>query len=348
LIPDVGLLIAYVGAFSALFAAVIATRQTDIKKILAYSTMSQLGYMFIAVGLGSYSVGIFHVFTHAFFKALLFMGAGAVIIALHHEQNIFKMGGMRKKIPLVFFTMLIGTIAIAGIPPFAGFFSKDEVLLSAFGSGEYLIWAIGVITAVLTAYYMFRLFFVVFYGANNKEERKVETLSKRMTIPLVVLAFGSIVAGLIGVPELLGGQNLIGIWLADWKNSALYVAHDTELILMTINITAAIVGILIAYKKFFNYDMSVVPEYDGLIWNKFYIDEIYDRYIVVSFKKLSTFISFKIDINTIDAVVMGLSKGFIRGGRFIAKAQNANTRFYAFVMLGGISVISTYLIIVMR
>jgi len=348
LIPNVGLFIAYLGAFSALFAAIIATKQTDIKKILAYSTMSQLGYMFIAVGLGGYSVGIFHVFTHAFFKALLFMGAGAVIVALHHEQNIFKMGGMKNKTPLVYFTMLIATLAIAGIPPFAGFFSKDEILLTAFASHEYLIWGIGVVTAVMTAYYMFRLLFVVFHGKNYKEERKLHSLTKSMTMPLVILAMGSILAGFIGIPELLGGQNLIGSWLSDWKNSSLHVEHSTEMYLMGLNILAAIIGISIAYKKFYKYDMKVQPENSGVVWNKFYIDEIYDWLIIKKIKKLSIFISYKVDVNFIDMIVMGLSRGFIKSGHIIAKLQNANTRFYAFSMLLGISVISTYLIMVMR
>ena len=348
LIPDVGLIIAYVGAFSALFAAIIATKQTDIKKILAYSTMSQLGYMFIAVGLGGYSVGIFHVFTHAFFKALLFMGAGAVIVALHHEQNIFKMGGMKKQTPLVYFTMLIATLAIAGIPPFAGFFSKDEILLTAFSSGEYLIWSMGILTAVMTAYYMFRLIFVVFHAKDYKEDRKIHALPKSMTAPLVVLAIGSAFAGLIGVPELLGGNNLVGIWLSDWKSSSLHVTHFTEMYLMVVNILAAAIGIFIAYKKFYMYSMKEVPKFTGLVWNKFYIDEIYDRFIVEKVKKLSLFISYKIDINIIDMIVMGLSRGFIKSGHTIAKLQNANTRFYAFSMLVGISIISTYLIIVMR
>lgn len=348
LIPHVGLFIAYVGAISALFAAVIATKQTDIKKILAYSTMSQLGYMFIAVGLGGYSVGIFHVFTHAFFKALLFMGAGAVIVALHHEQNIFKMGGMKSKTPLIYFTMLVATLAIAGIPPFAGFFSKDEILLTAFGSGEYLLWGIGVVTAVLTAYYMFRLLFVVFHGKNYKEERKLHPLTASMTMPLVVLAIGSATAGLLGVPELLGGHNLIGSWLSDWKNNSLHVEHSTEIYLMGINILAALIGIFIAYKKFYMYNMKNVPQYTGVVWNKFYIDEIYDRLIVQKVKKLSIFISYKLDVNIIDMALMGLSRGFIKSGHVIGKLQNANTRFYAFSMLLGISVVSTYLIMVMR
>ncbi len=348
MIPNVGLFIAYIGAFSALFAAIVATRQTDIKKILAYSTMSQLGYMFIAVGLGAYSVGIFHVFTHAFFKALLFMGAGAVIVALHHEQNIFKMGGMKSKTPLVFYTMLIATLAITGIPPFAGFFSKDEILLTAFSSEHYLLWAIGVVTAILTAYYMFRLIFVVFFGQNYKKDRTIHFVPNSMLMPLVVLAIGAVLAGFIGVPEVLGGHNLVGEWLSNWHLSSLHVTHKTEIILMGGNILAAFIGIFIAYKKFYMYNMKDIVEPTGLVWNKFYIDEIYDRFIIQKAKALSVFISYKIDVNIIDKIVMGLSHSFIKSGHVVARMQNANTRFYAFTMLVGVSVISTYLIIVMR
>ena len=195
---------------------------------------------------------------------------------------------------------------------------------------------------------MFRLIFVVFHAKDYKEDRKIHALPKSMTAPLVVLAIGSAFAGLIGVPELLGGNNLVGSWLSDWKNSSLHVTHSTEMYLMVVNILAAAVGIFIAYKKFYMYSMKEVPKFTGLVWNKFYIDEIYDRYIVEKVKKLSLFISYKIDINFIDMIVMGLSRGFIKSGHTIAKLQNANTRFYAFVMLVGISIISTYLIIVMR
>ena len=173
-IPDVGLFIASIGAASALFAAIIASYQSDIKKILAYSTMSQLGYMFMAVGLGAYSAGIFHVFTHAFFKALLFMGAGAVIIALHHEQNIFKMGGLKKHLKLVYITMFIATLAISGIPPFAGFFSKDAILVTAFASEHYVIWGVGTLTAMLTAFYMFRMLFTVFIRSRKRIMRCIQ------------------------------------------------------------------------------------------------------------------------------------------------------------------------------
>jgi len=348
LIPNVGLVIAYIGAASALFAAIIATKQTDIKKILAYSTMSQLGYMFIAVGLGSYSVGIFHVFTHAFFKALLFMGAGSVIVALHHEQNIFKMGGMRDKTKLVFITMLIATLAISGIPPFAGFFSKDEILLTAFTSGHYILWVVGVITAILTAYYMFRMMFVVFFAKNYKEDKIIHALPKSMTMPLVVLALGSILAGFIGLPEVLGGHNMVGAWLSVWKSEPLHIKHSTEFILMGGNIFAAFIGIFIAYKKFYMYDIRKIPKCNGMIWNKFYIDEIYQEFIVENMKRLSLFISVKIDTNIIDQTVMGLSRGFIKTGKYVSRMQNANTRFYAFTMLVGLSAISIYLILVMR
>lgn len=343
-IPNVGLFIAYIGAFSSLFSAIIATKQTDIKKILAYSTMSQLGYMFIAVGLGSYSVGIFHVFTHAFFKALLFMGAGAVIIALHHEQNIFKMGAMKYKTPIVYNTMLIATLSIAGIPPFSGFFSKDEVLLSAFASGEYLLWIMGVLTAVLTAYYMFRLFFVVFYGKNVEKNRDISNLPNSITMPLLVLAGSSLLSGFLGVPEVLGGANLASSWLQEYRAS-LHISHSVEIVLMGINILAAVVGIYIAYKKFYNYDMSKIPKFDGIIYNKFYIDEIYDVFFIKNLKRLSSFIANSVDIKVIDAIVMGFSSKFIQTGSFISKLQNANTRFYAFVMLCGVSLISIYLIV---
>ncbi len=348
LIPNVGLYIAYIGAVSSIFAAIIATKQSDIKKILAYSTMSQLGYMFIAVGLGSYSAGIFHVFTHAFFKALLFMGAGAVIVALHHEQNIFKMGGMKSKIPLVFFTMLIANLAICGIPPFAGFFSKDEILLVAFSSGHYDIWLIGLVTAVLTAYYMFRLFFVVFYGTNYNENRKIHFLTKSMTSPLVILAVGSIFVGFFGVPEVLGGHNLVSIWLEDFSlKEALHVSHESELILMAINVFAALIGIFVAYKKFFTCNLGTEHTMSGIIWHKFYVDELYEKVFVNGVKKISLFISYSLDVKIIDAFVMGLSRGFIKTGKFVSVLQNANTSNYAFIMMIGLSVISSYLIMVL-
>jgi NADH-quinone oxidoreductase subunit L len=345
LIPHVGLFIAYIGAFSALFAAVIATKQSDIKKILAYSTMSQLGYMFIAVGLGAYSSALFHVFTHAFFKALLFMGAGAVIIALHHEQNIFKMGGMKRVTPVVYTTMLMATLAISGIPPFAGFFSKDEILLTAFASGEYLIWGIAVCSAVLTAYYMFRLFFVVFEGKNALHVNHPHDVSWVMKAPLVVLAFGSLFAGFMGLPSLLGGSHLIGTWLCEWGSRALHVKHETEWMLLGLNIAVSLLGIGIAYKKFRFYDLSKHKEAtQGIVYNKFYVDELYNLLFVRSLQKLSEFIAVNLDVNLVDRFIMGLSHGFIKLGNVVGVVQNANVRFYALIMMLGISAASCYLI----
>ncbi len=347
LIPSVGVFISYIGAFSALFAALIATKQTDIKKILAYSTMSQLGYMFMAVGLGSYSVGIFHVFTHAFFKALLFMGAGAIIVALNHEQNIFKMGGLKKRLPLVCFTMLIATLAISGIPPFAGFFSKDEILLSAFANQKYVIWLLGLITAFFTSYYMFRLFFIVFFAKNCKYFTKLQTLSRSMKIPLIVLAFGSLFSGFIGIPKVLGGSNFIGNFLNDWNLHVGGVSHTLELGLMGLNILIALVGIAVAYKKFFQYDLTLNPELKGVIWHKFYVDEIYERIFIRGIKKLSIFFTINIDKNIIDRLVMSSSLGFIKMGWVVSKMQSAVTRYYAIFMMIGVSIISIYLLIVL-
>ncbi len=344
LIPDVGVFIAYIGAFSALFAAIIAMRQTDIKKILAYSTISQLGYMFIAVGLGGYSTGLFHVFTHAFFKALLFMGAGAVIIALHHEQNIFKMGGLRKKLPLVYITMLTATLAISGIPPFSGFFSKDEILLKAYLHQEYLIYIIGLFTATLTAYYMFRLFFVTFEG-KNYSDKKVGELSWSMKAPLVILAFGATFAGFVGLPEVFGAHNLIDSWLEAWSGPALHVEHVQEISLMLISVVAGLIGIGIAYVKFYKYDFSKEIKISGVVYNKFYIDEAYDYVFVKGLQKLSVFISVVVDDGIIDKTVMSISSGFINLGRRVGRMQSANTRAYAFFMLVGISSFSLYLIL---
>lgn len=343
LIPNVGLFIAYIGAFSALFAAVIATKQTDIKKILAYSTISQLGYMFIAVGLGFYSTGLFHVFTHAFFKALLFMGAGAVIIALHHEQNIFKMGGLSKKLPLIYTVMLIANLSISGIPPFSGFFSKDEILLKSYANHQYFIYAIALFTASLTAYYMFRLFFVTFYG-KNYEKQDVAYVSWSMKIPLIILAFGAAFAGFAGLPDIFGGENLIGKWLSIWSGNAVHVEHSVEYMLMGISVIAGLLGIFVAYLKFYRYDFSQKIQESGIAYNKFYIDEIYDFLFVRSLQKLSIFISVVVDDGIIDKTVMSLSKGFINLGRIIGRMQCANTRAYAFFMLIGLSSFSLYLI----
>ncbi len=348
MIPSVGHFIAYIGAFSALFAAIIATQQSDIKKILAYSTMSQLGYMFMAVGVGAYSSALFHVLTHAFFKALLFMGAGALIVMMHHEQNIFKMGQMRRLSPLVYVSMLVATLAISGIPPFSGFFSKDEILLELFASQSYVLWGMGVVTALLSSYYMFRLFFVVFEGKNALQAKSPHHLSWVMKAPLVVLAIGAFGSGFLGLPSFLGGEHWIGAWLGEWGTRGLHVSLSTEWMLIALNCAVSLIGIGIAYVQFGAYDLRVSPRLEGLIYNKFYIDEIYNTLFVQSITRLSEKLAVGMDVNIVDRVVMGLSHGFIRIGHVLAIVQNAHVRFYAGVMVLGVSAMALYLIVVVR
>lgn len=341
---DIGLFIAYIGAFSALFAAIIATRQTDIKKILAYSTMSQLGYMFIAVGLGFYSSGLFHVFTHAFFKAMLFMGAGGIIIAVHHEQNIFKIAQHRATLPIIGFTFLVGVIAISGIPPFSGFFSKDAILAAAFQEGQYLIWAIAMFTAFLTAFYMFRLYFILFV-APTKSEVKYEYTSRTITFPLALLAIGAIGAGFLNFPAIFGGEHQVDTWLAQLNSKVIHMSHTTEFVLMALSIIVAATGIMAAYVKYSKFDIYKPEEETGIIGNKFYIDELYDILFVQSSKKLSSFIDKILDDKIIDGFIMKSSDGFIKIGKKVGMIQNANVRFYAATMLVGMTCIFIYLYI---
>ena len=343
-IPQVGLFIAYIGAFSALFAAIIATYQSDIKKILAYSTMSQLGYMFIAVGLGAYSSGVFHVFTHAFFKALLFMGAGAVIIALHHEQNIFKMGGLKKQLPLVYVTMFVATLAISGIAPFAGFFSKDAILASAFASEHYLIWGIGSFTAFLTAFYMFRLLFTVFI-APASSENKLHSLPKSMTWPLVVLAIGSATAGFLGRNEAYGGENWMGHFLA-LPDMVIHLSHKSEYLLGGLNMLLGLSGMFLAYKMFAI--KSEAPQerhfFNRLVINKFYVDTLYTRIFVQPLLLLSHLIANVIDPKLFDGIITTLSQGYLLVGRQFSRLQSGKVRLYAIQILVGISLMSYYML----
>jgi len=341
-LAEIGLFIAYIGAFSALLAAFIATRQNDIKKILAYSTMSQLGYMFIAVGLGFYSTGLFHVFTHAFFKAMLFMGAGGVIMALHHQQDIFKIAQNRASLPIIGFTFLVGVIAISGIPPFSGFFSKDAILAAAFQEEQYIIWAIAMFTAFLTAFYMFRLYFIVFVAPSPKQKKYVYT-PKTVTFPLLILAIGAIGAGFLNFPAIFGGEHFVDTWLAQLNSKTIHLSHSTEYILMALSVVVAASGIFVAYKKYANFDVSK-PELEvGLIGNKFYIDEIYDLVFVKTLKKISSFIDKVVDDKIIDAFIMDSSNGFVNIGKKVAMLQNANVRFYAAFMLVGMTCIFIYI-----
>ena len=344
-IPDVGLFIATIGAASALFAAIIASYQSDIKKILAYSTMSQLGYMFIAVGLGAYSSGIFHVFTHAFFKALLFMGAGAVIIALHHEQNIFKMGGLKKHLKLVYLTMFIATLAISGIPPFAGFFSKDAILVTAFSSGHYLIWASATLTAGLTAFYMFRLLFSVFH-AKQKEEKNLHSLPNSMTYPLVLLAVGSTFAGFLGVNGAYGGSNILPNFL-NLPDAIHHISHTQEYLLGLTNILLALLGMGFAYKLFATEAKEVHKTgiWKTIVINKFFIDELYEVIFIRPLLGLSHLIAKLIDPKIFDGFISLNIWAYRNLAVLFSRLQNGKVRYYAFYILAGVSAMSYYMLI---
>lgn len=342
LIPDIGLLIAYIGAASALLAAVIATKQSDIKKILAYSTMSQLGYMFIAVGLGQYDAGLFHTFTHAFFKALLFLCAGSVLYALHHEQNIFHMGGLKKAMPATFVFMGIGTLALAGVPPFAGFFSKDAIMMAAFAKGQYAIWAVTVITAGLTAYYMSRLMTLAFL-APAKHEHHIHAPSMQMQGVLAILAAGSVLVGFLNVPAPMGGFNFIGSWL-EIHESHLELSHSTEYMLMLLNVVVALGALYFGYTKFKN---GAEESTSGIVANKFYIDELYDIVFVRSARSLSSAFDSVINHQILDGFVNGCVGVVKQLGNTIAYTQNGNIRTYIFYMLVGTAFIFTYLLLVL-
>jgi NADH-quinone oxidoreductase subunit L len=347
LIPQVGLFIASVGAASALLAALFASWQNDIKKILAYSTMSQLGYMFIAVGLGAYSGGIFHLFVHAFFKALLFMGAGAVIIALHHEQNIFKMGNLGNQMPWVSRTMLVATLAISGLPVFAGFFSKDAILAHAWASGHTLIWGMGVFSAYLTAYYMFRLYFVVFVSPAHDAPRP-QLLPRSMTWPLVVLALGSALLGFANLPEAYGGAEWFSSML-HLSDHSVHLAHAREYLLDGLNVMIASLGIWVAYRKFGRARQPLSAPIHSLAWQKalantLYIDTLYDYLIVHPLRILSGFFEHAIDNTLLDGAILSVVRAYRLIAVQFARLQNGQLRWYALFFMAGVSALSLYLL----
>ncbi|MDN3550300.1 NADH-quinone oxidoreductase subunit L [Mucilaginibacter aquaedulcis] len=356
LAPDTMEIVAIIGLATALFAALIALTQTDIKKVLAYSTVSQLGYMFLGLGVGAYTGAFFHVLTHAFFKALLFLGAGSVIHAMSDEQDMRKMGGLKGKIKITFATMLIGTIAIAGIPPFSGFFSKDEILAHAYAHST-TFYVIGVFTAMLTSFYMFRMLFLTFYGkfrGTHEQEHHLHESPPSMTIPLIVLAILSMVGGFIGVPEVLGGHHELEHFLAPVfeKSNAILGEHhlqaSTEFILMSISVGVALIALIYAYIKYGKggsipvADTEERPALTSLSYNKFYIDELYDMIIRKPLDFLSTFFYNVVDRLGIDGLVNGIGKGTVESSKGLRLLQTGNVGFYIFIMVLGIIAVLAY------
>lgn len=344
------------GGVTALFAATIALTQYDIKRVIAYSTISQLGYMFAACGVGAYAAGIFHLMTHAFFKGLLFLGAGSVIHAMSGEQDMRRMGGLRKKIPVTFWTFMIASVAISGIPPFSGFFSKDEILWKTFnapGPGRAVYYLLA-IAAFLTAFYSFRLIFMTFYGENRASEevkRHIHESPKVMVVPLMVLATLSAVAGFVGVPEAIGGSNAFHHFMASvfGAGPAEGVAEGSaglEVTMMIVSVAVGAGGIILAW---FMYRLR--PELPGkvatafapvqkLLYNKYYFDEIYDALFVRSLKWASAHILWSfVDVGVIDGFVNAVASLVEAASRVLRRLQSGYYNQYALGMAFGVFVI---------
>ena len=360
LAPDALTVVAWVGAFTAIFAASIGLAQNDIKKVLAYSTVSQLGYMFLACGVGAFAAGMFHVFTHAFFKACLFLGSGSVIHAMGGEQDMRKMGGLAEKIPQTFRTMLVATLAIAGIAPLAGFFSKDLILGSAAASGHILLYVVGLFTAGLTAFYMFRLVNMTFFGTfrgTPEQEHHLHESPPTMTVPLWVLAFFSVVAGLIGIPEALGGSDVIGRFLepAVGKPAFEELSHGTDLLLMVLSVFGvAGAGIWQAWKwygKSASKDV-ISPQADAffaktgllgrLVANKWNVDEGLEQLVYGPFRRLGRFLWRGFDALFIDGIANASAFLVELAGDLMRFFTTGNVRNYALSFSLGVVVLLVY------
>jgi len=358
--------VAIIGTVTALFAATIGITQTDIKKVLAYSTVSQLGYMFIACGVGAFSAGIFHLMTHAFFKGLLFLGAGSVIHAVGGEQDMRKMGGLRSKIPWTFWTVTVGTIAIAGIPPFAGFFSKDEILWKAYQS-NWVYWFVGLVTAFITSFYMFRMWFLTFFGEYKGDADRhdshgndhghghghggVHESPMVMLVPLMILAILSIIGGWVGI----GGR--FEHFLAPVFQTGVEAAHEVEPhssmeeILMLVSVAVAVCGLALAWLLYVKKPQLPKQIAEGMgslyraVFNKYYVDEFYARLLVKPLLLGSTNILWKgVDQGVIDAALDGSATGANEVSDSIRHMQSGNLRSYAGWIAAGAAAVIVYMI----
>lgn len=360
LAPETLHIVAWVGAITAFFAATMAIVQTDIKKVLAYSTVSQLGYMFLGCGVGAYDAGVFHVITHAFFKALLFLGAGSVIYGMHHEQNILHMGGLKSKMPVTYKVFAIGWLAICGVAPLSGFFSKDEILWKAWSSphGSTLLWAVGAATALMTAFYMTRLFSLTFLGAHrgapaahgahadghghghDHGSHDVHESPAVMTVPLIILAVLSIAGGWIGIPHMS--------WLEHWLHPVVGVpSHEAvasgaiEWVLMALSLALAAAGIFFGLRQYRDLQTStrMKSQYPGahkLLFNKWYVDEAYEAVLVRPVVRMSKALWVVIDTAVIDRLVLGFGRASLWMGSTLRVTQTGSLQNYAWVILAGL------------
>jgi NADH-quinone oxidoreductase subunit L len=348
LAPEVQNVIAIIGAVTSLVAATIALVQTDIKKVLAYSTVSQLGLMFLALGFGAYEIAVFHVITHAFFKACLFLGSGSVIHALHGEQDMRRMGGLKKVMGITFITFLLSTLAISGIPPFSGFFSKDEILMTAFEHNQ-ILWVIASLASLMTAFYMFRLLYLTFFKEFRGTEHQKSHLHESpalITFPLIVLAILATIGGLISLPT----NSWLSGYLAPLFSKEAHEAHHfgtTEYSLMTVAVLGGLIGIIIAFVKYIK--QNQVPAEDAeitglakVLYNKYYVDEIYDAIFVKSTNALSRFFRDYVE-TSLSSLVFGLGKVTNELSYQGKKLQTGSIGFYLFVFVLGLCSIVTYL-----
>jgi len=360
--PAIMTVVVIVGILTAFFAATIGLVQNDIKKVLAYSTVSQLGYMFVACGVGAFSAGIFHVMTHAFFKALLFLGAGSVIHGMHEEQNIQNYGGLKKHMPVTYLTFIIAAFAISGFPGLSGFFSKDEILWYSYSNFSLGLWIIAALTAVMTAFYMFRLVSLTFFGEERFDHHKVHPHEspKVMTVPLMVLAFLSVFGGYIGVPELFSGEggNKFHHWLEPVFAAAngrlaenVEHSHFEEILLMALSVSAAIIAMWFAWKIFTtNKELAekTSNKFKGLyniLFNKYFVDEFYEKAVISPINKFSEGFLWKIaDVRLIDGFVNGTAGLIDNISGTIKRLQNGIAQFYAVIMMTGIAIILFWII----
>jgi NADH-quinone oxidoreductase subunit L len=348
LAPEVQNIIAIIGAVTSLVAATIALVQTDIKKVLAYSTVSQLGLMFLALGFGAYEIAVFHVITHAFFKACLFLGSGSVIHALHGEQDMRRMGGLKKAMGITFITFLLSSLAISGIPPFSGFFSKDEILMTAFHH-NIALWVIASLASLMTAFYMFRLLYLTFFKEFRGTEHQKSHLHESpglITFPLIVLAILATIGGLISLPT----NSWLNGYLAPLFSKEVQEAHHfgaTEYTLMAIAVLGGIIGITIAFVKYIKQNQvpaedAEITGFSKVLYNKYYVDEIYNVIFVNSINGLSRFFRDYIE-TSLSAAVFGLGKVTNELSYQGKKLQTGSIGFYLFVFVLGLSAILTYL-----
>lgn len=332
--------VAIIGLATALLAATIAIKQNDIKKVLAYSTVSQLGYMFLGLGVGAYTGAVFHVMTHAFFKALLFLGAGSVIHAVHNQQDIRYMGGLKKFMPVTHITFLLACLAISGIPPFSGFFSKDEILAAAYEHNK-IFWAIGVLTAGLTAFYMFRLYAMTFLGSfrgSPEQEHHLHESPSAMTIPLIILAILSVVGGFVGIPEVFAPnahalEHFLSPVIAK-TDEGHALNHGTEYMLMGVSVGLALIAIIYAWTRF-----SKRPEIEDaqgagkVLANKWYVDELYDAVIAKPLLLFANVLKNIVEKSGIDGIVNGVGRGIQYAGRQIRLMQSGQVGNYILLMV---------------